>query len=125
MPRDVLLAVIFINLALVFYTGGVWWERLAGELRWPHLALFWAGCAADSAGTEMMYRILGHVEFNLHGVTGLTALSLMLVHAVWATWVLLRGGPEAKRRFHRFSVSVWTIWLVPYLTGYLLSMGGR
>jgi uncharacterized repeat protein (TIGR03987 family) len=125
MPKDVLLAVIFINLALVFYTAGVWWERLAGELRRPHLLLFWAGCAADGAGTEMMYRILGHVEFNLHGVTGLTALSLMLIHALWASWVLWRGNPEAKHSFHRFSVTVWAVWLVPYFTGYLLSMGGH
>ena len=73
----------------------------------------------------MMYRILGRVELNLHGVTGLAALTLMLVHALWASWVLWRGSAEDKRRFHRFSVMVWTIWLVPYLTGYLFSMANH
>jgi len=124
-PKDVLLAVIFINLAFVFYTTGVWWERLVGELRPAHLLLFLAGCAADSLGTEMMFRILGHVEFNLHGVTGLAALGLMLLHALWAAWVLWRGGAAAKHRFHRFSVLVWTVWLVPYFSGYLLQMGSH
>jgi len=125
MPKHVLFAVIFINLALIFYTAGVWWERVAGVLRWPHLLLFWAGFAADTAGTEMMYRILGRIEFNLHGITGLTALSLMLIHALWASWVLWRDNVEAKRYFHRFSILVWAIWLVPYFTGYLLSMASH
>ncbi len=125
MPTDVLFAVVFINLALVFYTIGVWWERLSGTLRPAHLAFFWAGFACDSTGTEAMRRIMGgRFELNLHGVTGLTALALMLVHALWASWVLVRGDEEAKHRFHRFSVLVWAIWLVPYFTGYLLSMRG-
>jgi len=123
-PREVLLAVVFINLALIFYTTGVWWERLAGKLRPAHLALFWGGCLADSAGTEMMYRILGRIELNLHGITGLTALTLMLAHALWASWVLWRGDEKARREFHRYSTLVWLVWLVPYLTGYLLSLGG-
>jgi len=125
MPKEVLLAVVFINLALVCYTVGVWWERLAGELNWPHLVLFWAGCIADSVGTRMMYRLLGRFEFNLHGVTGLTALGLMLAHALWASWVLWRGDPTAKQQFHRFSTFVWIVWLLPYFTGYLLSMGSH
>ncbi len=122
MPKDALLAVVFINLALVFYTAGVWWERLAGELRPAHLALFWAGCAADSLGTKMMYRILGHFELSVHGVTGITSLALMLVHALWASWVAWRGSPAAKHHFHRFSVFVWTIWLIPCFSGYFLQM---
>ncbi len=125
MPTAVLLAVIFINLALIFYSIGVWWERLAGELQSKHLLFFWAGFASDSIGTEMMRRILGgHIVLNLHGVTGLSALTLMLVHALWASWTLIKGSAAAKRSFHRFSIVVWFIWLIPYLSGYLLSMSG-
>ncbi len=125
-PTNVPFAVVFINLALVLYTIRVWWERLSGTLRPAHLAFFWAGFVWDSTGTEAMRRIMGgRFELNLHGVTGLTALALMLVHALWASWVLVRGKDEAKRRFHRLSVLVWAIWLVPYFTGYLLSMAMR
>ena len=126
MPTYVWVAVAFINLALVFYTAGVWWERISGTLRPAHLAFFWAGFCCDSLGTEAMRRLMGgRIELNLHGVTGLTALTLMFVHALWASWVLARGDEEAKHRFHRFSVLVWAIWLVPYFTGYLLSTSLR
>ena len=66
----------------------------------------------------------GRFEPSPHGVTGLTALLLMLAHALWASWVLTKGDEAVKHRFHRVSVLVWAIWLAPYFTGYLLSMRG-
>jgi uncharacterized repeat protein (TIGR03987 family) len=61
---------------------------------------------------------------SLHTITGQIALWLMFAHAVWATRVVRRGTEEAKRRFHRFSLMVWTIWLVPYFGGMILGMRG-
>lgn len=37
---------------------------------------------------------------------------------------MIRGTEEAKRTFHRFSLIVWIIWLVPYFTGMAASMIG-
>jgi uncharacterized repeat protein (TIGR03987 family) len=48
----------------------------------------------------------------------------MLVHAIWATVVLLRKDEQAIVNFHKFSLVVWAIWLVPYFSGFFLSMGG-
>jgi uncharacterized repeat protein (TIGR03987 family) len=48
------------------------------------------------------------------------ALLLMLVHAAWATIVLVRRDERAILTFHRFSVVVWTLWLVPFLSGAFL-----
>lgn len=42
MPGQVLLSLILITMALVFYTIGVWSERLAGRLKAWHLIFFWA-----------------------------------------------------------------------------------
>ena len=50
-------------------------------------------------------------------VTGTIAILLMAVHLAWAIVVLVRNVESEKHRFHRFSVVVWAIWLVPYLTG--------
>ena len=56
--------------------------------------------------------------------TGLLALVLMAVHLLWAIVVLVRNRDAEKRHFYRFSVVVWAIWLVPYLTGALGSSLG-
>lgn len=58
----------------------------------------------------------------VHAVTGALAIILMVVHAVWATVVLMRENREAMARFHRFSAEVWTIWLIPYFCGLLMGL---
>jgi uncharacterized repeat protein (TIGR03987 family) len=46
----------------------------------------------------------------------------MILHAVWAT-IVLRGNDEKKKQgFHRFSIVVWAIWLIPYFVGMFLGM---
>jgi len=116
------LSMILITLALVLYSIGVWSERLAGRLKAWHLAFFWAGLVCDTLGTGMMMEMAGGLTFDMHGLTGLVAIVLMLIHAVWATAVLLRKDERMILRFHRFSVFVWLVWLIPYFNGFLLSM---
>lgn len=58
----------------------------------------------------------------LHPVTGGLAIALMLFHATWATYVLLRGNSKQRHDFHRLSICVWLIWLVPYCTGVLVGI---
>jgi uncharacterized repeat protein (TIGR03987 family) len=82
--------------------------------------MFWLGLACDSAGTDLMWRVAGRFTFGLHAVTGATALLLMFGHAAWATVVLARRNEQAILTFHRVSVIVWTIWLVPFISGMLL-----
>jgi uncharacterized repeat protein (TIGR03987 family) len=50
-------------------------------------------------------------------ITGAAALLLMVLHLVWAVIVLLRNREAEKSSFHKFSLIVWVIWLVPYFTG--------
>ena len=57
-------------------------------------------------------------------ITGQIALWLMLVHALWATRVVRRKDEELRTRFHRYSLVVWCIWLVPYIGGMILGMRG-
>jgi uncharacterized repeat protein (TIGR03987 family) len=44
------------------------------------------------------------------------AILLMVLHAVWAVVVLRRGDEHALTSFHRFSVFVWAVWLIPYFS---------
>lgn len=120
MPRELILPATIMTLAFVFYTTGVWAERAVRDLRAWHVAAFWLGIACDTLATEMMFRMLldrGGVSDWPHTLTGGAALALMAGHAIWATWTLLRGSEVARRGFHRYSVVVWAVWLVPYLGG--------
>ena len=123
MPEQVLLALVLITLALIFYSIGVWSERMAGCLKSWHLVFFWGGFVFDTTGTGIMLEMAGGIKFDLHGLTGLIAILLMLVHSIWATIVLIRNDERMMLNFHKFSLVVWLIWLVPYFSGLLLSMG--
>ena len=107
---------IVINLALLFYSIGVWSERISGKLKVWHLVFFWLGIICDTLGTGMMFEMVGGMTFDIHGITGLIAILLMLIHAVWATVVLVRKDEKMINSFHKFSVVVWFIWLIPYFS---------
>jgi uncharacterized repeat protein (TIGR03987 family) len=114
--------VIIISLALVFYSIGVWSERLQGKLKTWHLVFFWAGLVCDTWGTGLMIDMAGGLTFDIHGVTGVIAIVLMMIHAVWATLVPIRRDEDAIKNFHKFSVTVWFIWLIPYLSPMVLGL---
>jgi uncharacterized repeat protein (TIGR03987 family) len=107
---------IIISLALVFYSIGVWSERFAGRLKAWHLAFFWLGLVCDTWGTGLMLEMAGGLTYDLHGLTGLLAIVLMFIHALWATIVLIKKNEKLIVSFHKFSVVVWVIWLIPYLS---------
>jgi uncharacterized repeat protein (TIGR03987 family) len=116
-------AVISINLALLFYTIGVWSEKKQGELKVWHLVVFWIGLVFDTLGTTLMSKIAGEgFSINFHSITGFLAIVLMLFHALWATIVLKNNNEKAKISFHKFSIVVWIIWLIPFLSGAVFGM---
>jgi uncharacterized repeat protein (TIGR03987 family) len=117
-------SIAFITGALVFYTVGVWSEKRAGALKRWHLGLFWLGFACDTTGTTLMGMLSGSgFGLGFHGITGILAILLMLFHAAWGTVVLAKKDAVAQRGFHRLSIFVWAIWLIPYLSGMIVGMG--
>jgi uncharacterized repeat protein (TIGR03987 family) len=117
-------AVIVINLALLFYSIGVWSERLQGRLKIWHTAFFWLGLVCDTWGTGMMFDFVGGMSYDIHGISGLLAILLMFVHAIWATLVLVRKDEKMIVSFHRFSIFVWLVWLIPYFSPMVVGMLG-
>jgi uncharacterized repeat protein (TIGR03987 family) len=117
------LTTIIITSALVLYSIGVWSERFAGKLKTWHLVFFWLGLVCDTWGTGLMFEFAGGMMFDVHGLSGLLAIVLMLVHASWATIVLVRKDERWINNFHKFSVVVWLIWLVPYFSPMFFAMG--
>jgi len=116
-------AVVTISLALVFYTIGVWSEKLQGNLKQWHLCMFWIGFLFDTTGTTLMSKLANDgFTLNFHAVTGVAAILLMLVHAIWATGVLMKNNSKQKISFHKFSIAVWFVWLIPYISGMVVGM---
>lgn len=109
-------AVMVINLALVFYSIGVWSERIQGRLRVWHTIFFWLGLVCDTLGTGLMFEMAGGLTYDIHGLSGLFAIILMFIHAIWATIVLIRKDEKMILNFHKFSIFVWFIWLIPYFS---------
>jgi uncharacterized repeat protein (TIGR03987 family) len=105
-----------ISLALICYSIGVWSERFSARLKVWHLLFFWLGIIFDTWGTGLMFELAGGLTYDIHGLTGMLAIVLMLIHAVWATVVLLKRDENLITGFHKFSVTVWVIWLIPYLS---------
>jgi uncharacterized repeat protein (TIGR03987 family) len=115
---------ILITLALAFYSLGVWAEKIAHYIRPWHVVAFWTGLFFDFTGTLEMSK-MADGPFNIwesHTLTGQIALFLMLVHAIWATRVVRKGSESAKTTFHRYSIVVWVIWLIPYFGGMYMGM---
>jgi uncharacterized repeat protein (TIGR03987 family) len=123
-----LFSTIAITLALVFYSIGVWSERLARILKPKHLAFFWAGFVFDTTGTTLMTTLavtMNNGNFrDIHAITGVLAIVLMLCHAIWATLTLVSKNEKTLRSFHKFSLVVWIIWLVPYCLGFVANIPG-
>ncbi|MEI8198812.1 MAG: TIGR03987 family protein [Eubacteriales bacterium] len=88
-------AIVTITLALVFYTTGVWSEKMQGQLKKWHLLLFWTGIIFDTTGTTLM-----------------------------GTAVLVRNRESERKSFHKLSLFVRIIWLIPYLSGMIFGMIG-
>ncbi len=116
-------AIISITSALLFYTIGVWSEKIQGQLKKWHLVIFWIGFVFDTLGTTLMAEIAGgEFKLNFHGITGLLAIVLMLFHAIWATVVIVKKDKNALTNFHKFSIIVWLIWLIPFVSGAMFGM---
>lgn len=116
-----MIAITFIFAACIFYTLGVWAEKIQKRLKVWHVVVFWLGFVCDTVGTGAMGKLVGSIiQLNFHGLTGLTAILLMLFHAIWATIVIRRKNEKQIQEFHKFSFVVWLIWLIPMVTGMIL-----
>lgn len=124
MSAQLILASTLITLALIFYSLGVWSERIARYLKLWHVVAFWLGFTFDISGTWTMHLLSGKPInlLSIHTLTGQIALWLMFAHAIWATWVAKKGSEKLRKGFHRYSITIWIIWLIPYFGGLYIGM---
>lgn len=101
--------------AFVFYTIGVWAERVQKELKVWHLIFLVAGLFTETIGTSLVEQDANNTHFSdqTYTILGLIALFFIFIHVLWALWAYLRGLAQIRIRF-RSSILFWCIWLIPY-----------
>ena len=116
--------IIFMNLALLFYSWAVFSGRRQG-LHARHLLIFGIGLLCDYLGTMEMSRFaLAHGKApQWHHITGITSLAGMAFHFLLALIASLRRQAEAVNRvFHRVSLTIYCCWLAAFLSGAIAGM---
>ncbi len=110
-------AAMLFTIACVFYSVGVWAEHIAKRLKIWHVKAFFLGVVTDSAGTILMMLNSKGVLINAHTIIGAIGLLLMIFHFLWAVIVIKNNDERLITQFHKFSLFVWAIWMVAYISG--------
>jgi uncharacterized repeat protein (TIGR03987 family) len=117
MNSTLMAAIVFIVCALLFYSISIWSTKITKKLKLWHVVLSWLGFACDFTGTMLMSILAGKWEWNLHGITGAAAIVLMLGTAIWMTYTYVTKKETLLASYHKFSIVVWVIWLIPFVGG--------
>jgi uncharacterized repeat protein (TIGR03987 family) len=117
-------AVVWMNLALIFYTWAVFSGRRHG-LQTRHLIVFGIGLTCDYLGTHDMTRLTLAYDRALewHYIAGMASLSGMAFHFLLALAATILGRAAAANRiFHRVSLTIYTCWLIVFASGAIYGM---
>ncbi|MDA8414579.1 MAG: HsmA family protein [Desulfobacteraceae bacterium] len=117
-------AVIWMNLALIFYTWAVFSGRRQGLHR-KHLLIFGLGLVCDYLGTTQMNHfaaVYGKAP-EWHNITGIASLAGMAFHFLLALAASFMGKAESVNRiFHRVSLTIYSCWLLAFISGAVSGM---
>jgi len=117
-------AVIWMMLALIFYTWAVFSGRRQG-LRRKHLVIFGIGLSCDFFGTHQMNLFASAYGKapEWHNISGIASLSGMAFHFLLALIASLTNRAEAVNLvFHRVSLTIYSCWLLAFCSGAISGM---
>jgi uncharacterized repeat protein (TIGR03987 family) len=120
-------AVIYMNLALIFYTWAVFSARRRGLHR-KHPLIFGIGLFCDYLGTHKMllYGLATGVVPEWHILVGIASLAGMAFHFMLAFVAgMVRRTEAVNCLFHRVSLTIYTSWLVAFCSGTVAGMIGK
>ena len=112
------------TLALVFYTWAVFSGRRQGLTR-VHLMIFGTGLVCDFFGTHQMNVIAATYGKapEWHNISGIASLAGMAFHFLLALIATVTNRAEAVNLvFHRVSISIYSCWLLAFLSGAISGM---
>jgi len=120
-------AVFWMNLALIFYTWAVFSARKTG-LHKKHLLIFGFGLLCDYVGTHLMllYGLSTGIVPEWHILVGIASLSGMAFHFMLAiVAAIVRRAEAVNRLFHRISLTIYSGWLIAFISGSIAGICGK
>jgi len=117
-------AVIWMMLALIFYTWAVFSGRRQGLHR-KHLVIFGIGLVCDFLGTHQMNLFASAYGKapEWHNISGIASLAGMAFHFLLALIASLTNRAEAVNLvFHRVSMAIYSCWLLAFCSGAISGM---
>jgi uncharacterized repeat protein (TIGR03987 family) len=118
MPPIVLWGIYLFTIALVFYSISVWAGWFSKRLEPWHIYVFLIGLFTDYLATVLTYIGIGGLVFTVHAILGFISIALMTIHVVWAIIAYLNKSEQSITNFHRISITVWSFWMISYLSGF-------
>jgi uncharacterized repeat protein (TIGR03987 family) len=114
---------IIVNLALVFYSVGIFIEQRRRRVTRVVVGFLTAGVVFDVVATGCMIAGSSSGPFTAHGLLGFSSLAAMLLETGFA-WRhrLNHGDDEVPVWLHRYSRVAYGWWIVAYITGAILVM---
>lgn len=115
-----------VNLALIFYSIGIFVEQRHHRVTQKVLTFLTLGVVFDVVATACMIIGSTNSPFSVHGILGYSSLTAMLIETSLA-WRhrLQKGDLEVSRGLHLWSRIAYFWWVAAYITGGLIVMYNR
>jgi hypothetical protein len=129
MPVSVMVGLLALLLAVVFYSIGTWGAfRRRGFARSQVITL-WTGAAFDIVATVAMASTIGGLDLSakgwLHTVLALAVMAGMMVTAAVGTYALVKNDDKLARGTARFVAAPWVAWVAVFVWGMATRMPRR
>ena len=119
----IIIAVIVVTFALIFYSVAVITEQKKSAVTKWILLFLTGGVLLDISSTALMIAGSTNVPLTFHGIIGYTALSGMLVDAIliWRHWVK-NASSKIPRGLHLYTRVAYGWWVAVYIIGTIISV---
>ena len=123
MKITILIGIIVVVLALIFYSIGILNEQFKKRINKTVLIFLSLGLFFDIMATCCMIAGSEKLEFTFHGTLGYTALFIMIIETILAFRFNKANGSEATvpKALHLYSRFAYILWLIAFATGFALA----
>lgn len=123
MSHVIIAGVILIHIALVLYTVFIFKEHKYKRATKGLVGFITAAVMFDISATVCMMIGTAEQYFTLHGILGYTALTVMIIDAIFIWKHRLRHGSEVpfSDTLNRNSKLGYILWLIAFFTGEMLA----
>jgi uncharacterized repeat protein (TIGR03987 family) len=122
MKTILMIGVIIVILALIFYSLGIFTEQRHKRIDKRVLSFLSLGLIFDISATACMIIGSTNSPFTFHGFIGYTGLLAMSIETFLAYQFYTKHGPNAKvsSALHWYSRLSYLLWVIVFITGSLL-----